>query len=86
MTGTDCPPTESVNVMSITFAAEHESGNSDVGDYVAEMFLHIPSCEVLFSGSAVGATRTAVAKATTQKFSARRRIADVVESVNWSRR
>ena len=54
-----------------TFAAEHESGNSDVGDYVAEMFLHIPSCYVLFSGSAVGATRTAVAKATTQKLAAR---------------
>jgi hypothetical protein len=50
----------------------HKSSNrSDVGDYVAEMFLHIPSCEVLFSGSAVGATRTAVAKVTTQKLAAR---------------
>ena len=69
------------------FAVEHEPRNSDVGDYVADVPLQIPSWDVLFSGSAIGATRLAVAKATTlHMFSARNRIADAVYSVNCSRR
>ena len=57
------------------FAAKHEPGNGDVGGYVAEMPLHIPSCDALFSGADIVATSLAVAKANTQKFSARSRIA-----------
>ena len=69
-----------------SFANEHAPRSDDVGDYVADMPLHIPFCDVLFSGAVIDATRLAVAKATTQKFSERSRIADAVDSVNWSRR
>jgi hypothetical protein len=68
------------------FAADHAPPSDDAGDYVANMPLHIPFCDVLFSRAAMDATRMAVAKATTQKFSAISRVADAVDSVTWSRR